>query len=106
MKRIVPRVAAERDIDEAADYYAEEAGEDIGQAFVAAVAEAYRAIGDHPGTGSPRYAHDLKIAGLRARKLGRFPFLAFYIEREDHIDVWRILHARRDISAFLAEEDE
>jgi toxin ParE1/3/4 len=103
VKPIVPRVSAERDIDEAADYYTDEAGEDVARGFVEAVQAAYRAIGEHPGTGSPRYADLLGIPGLRTRKLGRFPFLVFYIEHEDHIDVWRVLHARRDIPASLGE---
>ena len=105
MKRIVPRDAAERDIDEIADYYVDEAGEGIARDFVEAVRDAYRAIADHSGTGSPRYGDLLGIENLRSRKLGRFPFLIFYIEREDHIDVWRVLHARRDIPATLAEPE-
>ena len=102
MKRIVPRKAAERDIDEVADYYADEADEDLAHDFVEAVREAYRAIGEHPGAGSPRYAELLGTEGLRNRKLHRFPYLIFYIERADHIDVWRILHAQRDIPASLS----
>ena len=61
-------------------------------------------IGDRPGTGSPRHAHLLGIKGLRSRKLGRFPYLILYLERDDHIDVWRILHAQRDIPARLEEQ--
>lgn len=104
MKRIVPRVAAERDIDEVSDYYTDEAGEDIARGFIKALQDAYLTISEHPGTGSPRYDHMLSVSGLRTRKIARFPFLVFYIEREDHIDVWRILHAQRDISARLREE--
>jgi toxin ParE1/3/4 len=29
----------------------------------------------------------------------------FYVEREDHIDVWRVLHGRRDIPALLEDPD-
>jgi toxin ParE1/3/4 len=25
----------------------------------------------------------------------------FYVEREDHIDVWRVVHAQRDIPAWM-----
>jgi toxin ParE1/3/4 len=103
VKRVVPREVTERDVDEIADYYSGEAGEDIGHAFVEEVREAYRAIGDHPGTGSPRYADLLGVAGLRSRKLRHYPYLVFYVEHEDHIDVWRVLHAQRDIPASLGE---
>lgn len=59
--------------------------------------DTYRVIADHPGTGSPRYGDLLNVENLRSSKLRRFPVLVFYIEHEDHIDVWRILHAQRDI---------
>jgi len=38
----------------------------------------------------------------------RFPYLAFYVERADHVDVWRVLHGARDIPAWLKgwEEDK
>lgn len=101
MKRIVPRDAAERDIEAAVDYYTVEAGEDIARAFVIALRTAYRAIGERPRTGSSRYAVPMKWRGLRTRRLGRFPYLIFYFERESHIDIWRILHAERDIPALL-----
>jgi toxin ParE1/3/4 len=35
--------------------------------------------------------------------LKRFPYLVFYSERSDAIEVWRVLHGRRDIPAWLAE---
>ena len=101
MKPIVPRDAAERDVDEIADYYTDEADADVAHAFVEAVRKAYRAIADRPGAGSPRYAELLDIEGLRSHRLSRFPFLVFYIERQDHVDVWRILHAQRDMPAWL-----
>ena len=105
MKPIVPRAAAENDVDEASDYYADKAEEDVAHGFVEAVREAYRAISDHPGAGSPRYADLLGIEGLRSRKLRRYPYLVFYLERADHIDVWRVLHAQRDIPPMFGDEE-
>jgi len=37
--------------------------------------------------------------------LARYPYLVFYVEHADHIDVWRVLDARRDIPAWLAESN-
>jgi toxin ParE1/3/4 len=90
----------ERDI---ITYYAREAGLDIALSFREALRGAYRAIADHPGTGSPRYAALLAIKGLRSRKLARYPYLVFYVERDDHVDVWRVLHAQRDIPTSLGD---
>lgn len=61
-----------------------------------------RGYARHPDTGSPRYAHALNIPGLRCWPLTRYPYLVFFMEREDHIDVWRVLHGQRDIPAWLA----
>lgn len=103
MKRIVPREAAERDVDAAVDHYTIEAGEDIARRFVESLRAAYGAIGERPRMGSPRYAVPMKFRGLRSRRLRRFPYMVFYFERDDHIDIWRILHAQRDIAAVLGQ---
>ena len=63
--------------------------------------QAYVHIGRHPATGSPRYAHELDLPGLRSWPLTRYPHPVFYIERSDHIDVWRVLHGQRDVPAWL-----
>jgi hypothetical protein len=31
----------------------------------------------------------------------RFPYLIFYIEQPDALDVWRVLHGQRDIPAWI-----
>jgi toxin ParE1/3/4 len=105
-RAVVPRERARRDVEEAIEYYAVEAGADVALGFVDALQKAFRAIGDHPGIGSPRYAHELDLPGLRSHRLDRFPFLLFYVEGEDRIDVWRVLHAQRDIPAWLREGED
>lgn len=102
-KRVLPRQLARRDVETAVDYYIHEAGPDIALGFIGALEAAYEAIAHHPAAGSPRYAHELGLPGLRTRALRRYPFLVFYIERDDHIDVWRVLHAQRDIPAWMQE---
>lgn len=102
-KPVVPRARAVRDAEDAVDFYAAEAGERVALRFVDALEAAYLAIGRHPSAGSPRYAHELDLPGLRSRLLRRFPFVVFYVERPDHVDVWRVLHAERDIPASLQE---
>jgi len=43
---------------------------------------------------------------LRSRKLKRYPYLVFFMPREDQVDVWRILHAQRDIPSWLQGSEE
>jgi toxin ParE1/3/4 len=100
-KPVVPRDRALRDTDEAIDCYLEEAGANATLAFIDALEQAYRQISAHPASGSPRYAHELDLPGLRSWPLRRFPYLLLYVEREDHIDVWRVLHGERDVPTWL-----
>ncbi len=46
---------------------------------------------------------ELDLPGLRCWPVKRYPYLVFYVERDDHIDVWRVLHGQRDIPAWLRE---
>lgn len=103
-QKILPRVRANLDVEEAIDFYLLEAGEKVALGFVDALERAYAHIARHPATGSLRYAHELNLPGLRTWPLQRYPHLIFYLERADHIDVWRVLHGKRDLPAWLQEE--
>lgn len=100
-KPVIPRALAVRDVEAAIDFYVAEAGRDVAIGFVDALQSAYQFIAAHPAAGSPRYAHELAIPDLRCHVLKRYPYLVFYVERDDHIDVWRVLHAERDIPAWM-----
>lgn len=66
----------------------------------------YTHIGRHFVAGFPRYAHELDLPGLRSWPLMHYPYIVSYVECDDHIDVWRVLHGMRDISAWLRASDE
>ena len=67
--------------------------------FLAALQMALEHIGRHPGTGSPRYAHELNIPNLRFWPITRFAYLLLYIEHDDFVDLIRVIHMSRDIPA-------
>lgn len=104
--RAVLRERARHDVEAAVDWYRAEAGEDTALAFVDALEVALGHVGRFPSSGSARYSLELGIAALRCWRLERFPFLVFYVERDDHIDVWRVLHGRRDIPEWMRDPDE
>ncbi len=104
-KSVVPREQANRDVDGAVACYLGEAGEAVALGFINALEKAYGHIARHPATGFPRYAHELNLPWLRAWPLTRYPYIVFYVERLDHIDVWRVLHGQRDIPAWIQEPD-
>ena len=100
-RRIVPRLQAQRDIDDAVDYYLEGGAGPAALAFIDALEQAFAHLGRHPAIGSLRYAHELGLPGLRCWPLRRHPYLIFYVEHDDHVDVWRVLHAERDIPSWM-----
>jgi toxin ParE1/3/4 len=103
-KPVVPRHRASRDVDDAVEFYVTEGGAQSALGFIDALAEAYDRIGRNPAIGSPRYAHELDLPGLRTWSLRQYPYLVFYVERGDHVDVWRVLHSHRDVPALLRDE--
>ena len=105
VRPVVPREQAHRDVEDAVAYYLAQDAESAALGFVETLERAYGHIGRHPASGSPRYAHELNLPGLRSWTLTRFPYLVFYVERPDHIDVWRVLHGQRDIPAWMQEPE-
>jgi toxin ParE1/3/4 len=91
---------ARADIETAIDYYAMEAPHMV-NLFIDALEKATTHIQRAPGTGSPRYAVELSLPGLRFWALSKFPFSLFYTEHEEHLWVIRLVHMRRDIPASL-----
>ena len=98
MKPLVRLEQADLDVEQALDYYLVEAPH-IALSFLDALEKAYAHIQRQPGTGSLRYAHALDVPGLRFWLCPRFPHMVFYVERDDHIALIRVLHGSRDIPA-------
>ncbi len=105
-KPLVQRELAHSDIDQAITHYLEQDAPAAAAGFVDALERAYAHISKHAATGAPRYAHELDIPGLRSWPLSKYPYLVFYVDRVDYIDVWRVLHMKRDIPAWMVNEAE
>lgn len=103
MNVLVRRARADEDVRRAIDYYLGES-QQAALAFVDELERAYEHIRRQPAAGFLRYAYELEVPGLRFWPLRRFPHLVFYMEREEHVEVWRVLHGRRDIPAWLVAE--
>ena len=98
------RALAAADIEAAVDHYREEAGPQAALDFVDALEAAITHLRHYPNSGSLRLAFELEIPGLRSWSLQRFSYLIFYVPQDDRIDIWRVLHARRDIPTHLTAE--
>lgn len=103
MKSLVRRERADLDVQDAVDYYVQNAPE-YALLFIDALEQAFRHIQRQPGMGSPRYAHELNLPGLRFWSCKQFPYVVFYFESKEQIDVWRVLHGSRDIPVWLGDE--
>lgn len=99
------RALALADVDEAIAYYLQEAGVDVVLVFVNELEKAHQHLGRQPASGSPRYAHELNLPGLRSWPLTRYPYVVFYLDQADHVDVWRVLHSARDIPAWMSDAE-
>ncbi len=105
-KPVVPRWLAQQDVEETLRHYMAEDAEQAALGFIDALEQPCAHIGRHPATGSPRYAHELDLPGLRSWPLQRDPHIVFYVDCADHVDVWRVLHGMRDLPAWLQDGGE
>ena len=99
------RDLATHDLESASSYYVAEADVATAIRFVDAVEATTQRIGRNPRLGSLRFAYELSVPDLPVMSVGKFPYLLIYLEREGSVDVWRLLHASRDIPASLQEPD-
>lgn len=94
------RAAGERDIEDAVVHNRDEAGTDVALDFIESLDGALAQLCDFPRSGSLRLAFELGIPDMRSWPLQRFPYVIFYRAEDSLIDIWRVLHARRDLAAF------
>ncbi len=102
MKPAVLRPQARRDRQVEVRDYRKEAGNKVVVRLVAASNAALDQIELEPGIGSPVLGKVLDIPNLRTWRVTKFPLLWFYFERDDHLDVVRLLGERQDIVALLS----
>lgn len=105
MKRTRLRPKALSDRKEAARYYRRQASPIVAENMVIAARKALDRIERNPGIGSPRIGEILGIPGLRTWRVSGFPLIWFYFEREDCLDVVRLLGERQDILSILDQPD-
>lgn len=96
------RLAAD-DIEAAVDHYLTDAGSEVAARFISALERSLAHVARHPRHGSLRFSYELDAPDVRCWPLPRFPYLIFYVELPDRIDVWRVLHTRRDVPAAVAD---
>ena len=104
-KPVIPRDQASRDVEDALAHYIGLGSTDSALGLIDALEQAYGHISRHPAIGSPRDAYELNLPGLRTWPLTRYPYWVFYVDRPDHVDVWRVLHCQRDIPDWMQDPE-
>lgn len=96
--RFIPHRFSVQDEEEIVRYYEQTSSEQIALSFINALDQAFSQLGRYPQMGSPRPEYDLELDGIRSWPLKKFPHLIYYETQGDHIELWRILHPKRDIT--------
>ena len=102
MKTARLRPLAKQDLSDQAGYYADVAGQPLANRFVDEALAALVTVEGNPGIGSTRWSRHEVVPPLRAWRVERLPVVWLYFEREDHVDVVRLLGQRQDLAAILA----
>lgn len=104
-RRLLLRPLAQADIDEILLACRADGGARLAGRFAEDLQRALSTLAAHPAIGSRRYADLLQIPGLRSWPIGKSAYLIFYVDDAGGIDIWRVLHGRRDLNALLGGDD-
>lgn len=93
MTPLVLRDLAERDLEEAYDWY-ESQRQGLGDQFTSAIDGVLANIAINPGI------YQIVLGDVRRAVVRRFPYCIYYRVRSDRIEVLAVLHGRRDPSVW------
>lgn len=102
------RTQARHDVSDASLWYAREGGLALGERFLSQLEATLLQLSQFPDAGSTR--HDGIVPGLPVA-LQFFPvtqferFLVYYLDLPDHVEVIRIWHSARGLTALFNEDD-
>ena len=103
-KRFFILEAADREIDAQVAYYAEQGGAALAERFYAALKSTFQSLVENPGHGRRFESSHAALAGVRIWLVHGFPFLVYYREVDDGIEILHVLHGARDRDRILDPE--
>ncbi len=103
MRIVVKREQAKRDIEECFVFIAEDEL-DIAINFLVRAEETFDLLAEMPFLGSLKEFRSQKLRNLRTWHVKGFDdYLIFYRPTENGVEVFRVLHAKRDIASIFDE---
>lgn len=100
-KKFVPHRLAIQDEEEIIRYYERTSTEQITLSFINALDEAFTQLSRYPQMGSPRPEYELDLQGIRSWTLRKFPHQIYYEIQRNHIELWRIIHPKRNLTQMI-----
>ena len=104
MKPARLRPQAKRDRLAEIRHYRDVAGTRVAETLLLATDHALDLLERQTSMGSPALGQRLGVPTLRSWRVTGFPLMWFYIERDDHLDILRLLGERQDVLAILDNE--
>lgn len=92
---------ADQDIHNVIHYYIDLQAAKAGTEFLVALEKAYKFIGQFPDAGSKRLGITMQLPKLRTWSLTKFPYSLIYMCDAQGVDIFRLLHHKRDMPNYL-----
>ncbi len=103
-RAILVRRAAERDLDEQAEYLATQGNVERALRFYRAAEATFELLASRPGIGKVIQFRSRFLTNVRTFPLKGFPkHLVFYLPIEHGVEIIRVLHGARDLEILLQE---
>lgn len=103
--RLILRADVEVEIEAGFSHYLKEAGGKVAGVFLDEIDAVFSHLQAFPETGSPRYRHLFPEIDLRFWLVKRFPYVVFYVVRDEFVDVIALLHQHADIGSILLDRE-
>lgn len=92
---------ANQDIHSVINHYIDLQAAKAGTEFLVALEKAYELIGQFPDAGSKRLGILMRLPELRTWSLTKFPYSLIYMCDAQCVDIFRLLHHKRDMPNYL-----
>lgn len=92
---------ANQDIHSVINHYIDLQAAKAGTEFLVALEKAYEFIGQFPDAGSKRLGILMRLPELRTWSLTKFPYSLIYMCDAQCVDIFRLLHHKRDMPNYL-----
>ena len=103
--RYVIRPKADQDLTDQAYYLATQASPRVGHNFLLAAHETFSLLATQPNMGWHSRLKNPALASLRVFRVSGFErLLVLYRPRLDGVEILRVVHASRDLEAFLRRD--